>query len=132
MPGGDLTRLFPSRCRDFESITPILASGRLFQFPPPFDARNRVLELEGTPGLERIYAIAVTAPVLAERLGYQFEQLQGLCAPGRRFPAELSARGRRPSEVRVDRWQHYLKHLARQYPDQLQWREFRFWHERSL
>lgn len=129
---GDLTRLFPSRCQDFQSITPILASGRLFQFPPPFDAGKRVLELEGTPGLERIYAIAVTAPDLADRFGYQLDQLQGLCAPGRRFPEELSVRSRRQPNGRVERWQQYLKHLARQYPAKMQWREIRFWHERSL
>ncbi|MGD8267877.1 MAG: DUF4384 domain-containing protein [Desulfobacterales bacterium] len=129
---GDLTRLFPSSCPDFETIAPVLASGRRFQFPPLFDAGKRVLELEGAPGLERVYAIAVTAPDLADRFGDQLDQLQGLCAPGRRFPEELSARGRRHSHGRVERWQQYLKHLARQYPDNLQWREFRFWHDRSL
>ncbi|MDJ0668860.1 MAG: DUF4384 domain-containing protein [Desulfobacterales bacterium] len=129
---GDLTRLFPSSCRDFESIRPILEPGRRFQFPPPFDAGQRVLSLEGTPGLERIYAIAVTAPELANRFGYQLDRLQGLCAPGRRFPEALSAHGRRQSYGRVDRWQQYLNHLARQYPEKLQWREFHFWHERSL
>ncbi len=129
---GDLTRLFPSSCRDFESIRPILEPGRRFQFPPPFDAGQRVLSLEGTPGMERIYAIAVTAPELANRFGYQLDRLQGLCAPGRRFPEALSAHGRRQSYGRVDRWQQYLNHLARQYPEKLQWREFHFWHERSL
>ena len=129
---GELTRLFPSRCQDFQTMTPILTSGRLFQFPPPLEAGKRVLELEGTPGMERIYAIAVTAPNLADRFRYQLGQLQGLCAPGRRFPEELSARGRRQSYARVERWQHYLQHLATQYPSKLQWREFHFWHGRSL
>ena len=129
---GDLTRLFPSRCQDFESIGPILESGRLFQFPPLRGAGQRVLELAGAPGVERIYAIAVTAPDLADRLGYQLDRLQGMCTPGRRFPDNLSARGRRQSYGRIDRWQQYLKQLATQYPTKLQWREFRFWHERSL
>lgn len=128
---GELTRLFPSRCQDFQTMTPILTSGRRFQFPPPLDAGKRVLELAGTPGMERIYAIAVTAPDLADRFRYQLGQLQGLCAPGRSFPKELSVRGRRQSYARVERWQQYLKHLATQHPAKLQWREFRFWHGRS-
>ncbi len=129
---GELTRMFPSRCPDFQTIKTILDSGRRFQFPPLSGSGRRVLELQGTPGMERIYAIAVTTKDLARRIEYQFDQLQGLCAPGRRFPEALSAHGRRPSDERVDRWQQYLKHLAAQYPQELQWREFRFWHDRSL
>ncbi len=129
---GDLTRLFPSSCQDFQTLGSFRASGRRFRFPPLSGAGRRVLELRGTPGMERIYAIAVTTPDLADRLEYQFEQLQGLCAPGRSFPEALSARGRRPSYERVDRWQHYLRHLATRYPQKLAWREFRFWHDRAL
>ncbi len=129
---GELTRLFPSNCQDFQMLAPVLASGRRFRFPPLSDAGKRVLELQGTPGMERIYAIAVTTPDLADRFEYRLDQLQGLCAPGRSLPEELSARGRRSSYERVERWQQYLKHLAARYPENLEWREFRFWHDRSL
>ncbi len=129
---GDLTRLFPSSCQDLQTLAPVLASGRRFRFPPLADAGKRVLELQGTPGMERIYAVAVTAPDLADRFEYQLDQLQGLCAPGRSFPEELTAHSRRPSHERVDRWQQYLGHLATRYPDKLAWREFRFWHDRHL
>ncbi|MGD9331791.1 MAG: DUF4384 domain-containing protein, partial [Desulfobacterales bacterium] len=129
---GELTRLFPSRCPDLQTLAPVLASGRRFQFPPLFGSGKRVLELEGTPGVERIYAIAVTSPELADRFGYEFDQLQGLCTPGRRFPEKIAFRGRLPSDERVDRWHQYLIHFANQYPEELEWREFRFRHERSL
>ena len=129
---GDLTRLFPSSCQDFQTLAPFLASGRRFRFPPLADAAKRVLELEGTPGMERIYAIAVTTPELADQFEHQLDQLQGLCAPGRSFPEELSTRGRRPSYERVDRWQQHLRQLATRYPEKIEWREFRFWHDRSL
>ncbi len=129
---GDLTRLFPSSCQDLQRLGSVLASGRWFRFPPLADAGKRVLELQGTPGMERIYAVAVTAPDLADRFEYQLDQLQGLCAPGRSFPEELTARSRRPSRERVDRWQQYLGHLATRYPEKLAWREFRFWHARHL
>ncbi len=129
---GDLTRLFPSSCQDFQTLGPVLASGRRFRFPPLADAGRRVLELQGTPGMERIYAIAVTTPDLADRFEYELDRLQGLCATGHRFPEALSGPNRRPSHERVDRWQQYLRHLATRYPQKLEWREFRFWHDRSL
>ena len=128
---GELTRLIPSRCQEFQTIAPVLESGRRFRFPPRFGSGKQVLVLRGTPGRERIYAIAVTTPHLADRFESQLDQLQGLCAPGRGFPEELSAHGHRPSDERIDRWQQYLRHLAARYPEELQWREFRFWHARS-
>ncbi len=127
---GELTRLFPTRCQDLQASATVLASGRRFRFPPLPEAGKRVLKLQGTPGMERIYAIAVRTPDLASRVDYQLGQLQGLCSPGRGFPEALAARTRRPPHERVDRWQGYLRHLATRYPEELEWREYRFWHER--
>ena len=129
---GDLTRMFPSNCPDFQTIDAFIQSEKLFQFPPFFDPGARVLELEGKPGMERVYAIAITAPDLANRFGYQLDELQGLCQPGRSYPEKLSAGDSRRSHELINRWQRYLNHLATQYPEKVQWREFRFWHDRPL
>jgi hypothetical protein len=129
---GDLTRLFPSKCRDFNTLAPLLAPGRSFRFPPLSGAEKRVLELQGTPGLERIYAVAVASPDLVHRLERRLDRLQGLCVPGRRFPEKIAARGPRQSYARVDRWHQHLTDLAARYPEEFEWREFRFWHDRSL
>ena len=131
-PTGDLTRMFPSNCPDFQSIDAFIESGKRFQFPPLFDRRARVLELEGTPGLERVYAIAITSSDLANQFGHQLDELRGLCQSGRSFPETLSVGGGGPSHERINRWQRYLKRLATQYPEKVQWEEFRFWHDRPF
>jgi hypothetical protein len=82
--------------------------------------------------MERVYAIAMTAPDLANRFGYQLDELQGLCKPGRSFPEKLSVGGSRRSHELINRWQRYLNYLSTQYPEKVQWREFRFWHDRPL
>ena len=129
---GDLTRMFPSNCPDFQTIDGFIQPDKLFQFPPLFDPQARILGLEGTPGIERVYAIAITAPDLAKRFEYQLDEIQGLCQPGRSFPERLSAGGRRRSHERIHQWQRYLNHLAVQNPEKVQWREFSFWHDRPL
>ena len=129
---GDLTRMFPSNCPGFQTIDAFIQPNKLFQFPPLFDSEARVLGLAGPPGMERVYAVAITAPDLANRFGYQLDELQGLCQPGKSFPEKLSAGGRWRSHERINQWEGYLNHLATQYPERVQWREFRFWHERSL
>ncbi len=129
---GDLTRLFPSNCRDFKALAPLRAPGRRFRFPPQSGAGKRVLELTGTPGMERVYAIAVASPELAQRLERRLDRLQGLCVPGRRFPEKMAARGHWQAYDRVERWHQYLIDLAAAHPEELEWREFRFWHDRSL
>ena len=131
-PSGDLTRMFPSNCPDFQTIDAFIESGKRFQFPPLFERGARVLVLAGTPGMERVYAIAITASDLANRFKDQIEELQGLCQPGRSFPDTLLAGGSDPSHELINRWQRYLKHLAAQYPEKVQWREFRFWHDRPM
>ena len=129
---GDLTRMFPSSCPDFRSIDGFIPPEQLFYFPPIVDTGDSVLELEGIPGVERLYAIAVTTRGLADQFGDQLSELQGLCQPGSSFPEKLSTGGSRLSHERINRWRRYLKHLASRYPEKVQWREFRFWHDRSL
>ncbi|MGD8990680.1 MAG: DUF4384 domain-containing protein [Desulfobacterales bacterium] len=131
-PEGNLTRMFPSSCPDFQTIDAFIEPAKRFQFPPLFDRRARVLELEGTPGLESVYAIAITAPDLATQFGYQLNELKGLCQSGKSFPEMLLAGGGWQSHERTNRWQRYLKRLAAQYPEKVQWKEFRFWHDRPL
>jgi hypothetical protein len=129
---GDLTRMFPSDCPDFQKIDAFIPSGKMFQFPPLVDPHARVLELGGTPGMERVYAIAITGPDLAGRFGYQLDELQGLCQPGKRFPDRLAARAGWRADERINQWQRYLNSLTSQYPESMQWREFSFWHDRPL
>jgi hypothetical protein len=124
--------MFPSNCPDFKTIDAFIEPGKRFRFPPLFDRRSRVLELRGTPGLERVYAIAITASDLATQFGYQLDELQGLCQSGRSFPETLSFGGGWQSHERINQWQQYLSDLATQYPEKVQWREFRFWHDRPL
>jgi hypothetical protein len=129
---GDLMRMFPSSCPDFRTIDRFIPSARLFQFPPAGDPGAGVLELEGLPGMERLHAIAITTRGLAERFGYQLDELQGLCQPGSSFPEKLSTGDSRQSHERIYRWRRYLKQFAARYPEKVHWREFRFWHDRSL
>ena len=129
---GELTRMFPSNCQNFKTISGFVPPGELFQFPPLYDPGASVLELEGVPGTERLYAIAITTPELADWFRYQLDELQGLCQPGSRFPEMLAAGGNRQPDEQIKRWQHYLNQLADRYPEKVQWREFRFWHNRSL
>lgn len=129
---GDLTRMFPSDCPGFRGMDAFIPSGDLFRFPPLFDSGARVLELGGTPGMERVYAIAITVPDLANRFGSQLNELQGLCHHGRSFPEKLLVDGSWRSHDRINRWQRYLNLLATRYPEKVQWREIRFRHVRSL
>ena len=129
---GNLTHMFPSLCPDFQTIDGFIRSGELFQFPPRHDLGAAVLELEGITGLERLYAIAIVTQGLADQFSYQIEEIQGLCQPGSSFPERLSADSSSPSHERIHRWQRYLNQLTNQYPGKVQWREFRFWHDRPM
>ena len=129
---GDLTRLFPSGCADFRALNRLVPPNSRFQFPPAGDPGAGVLELEGLPGVERLFAIAITSPGLADRFESQFGELQGLCQRGRSFPEKLSDADSRPSDERTYRWRRYLYHFAARYPEKVQLRELRFWHDRSL
>jgi len=125
---GELTRIFPSSCPALAKIDARLQPGELFQFPSLSDPQAGVLELGGSPGIERIYAIAVTTPELAATFAGRIEEIQGLCRPGRKFPAMLPANSLQHPRERIQHWQNYLERLSKKYPGQLGWREFSFRH----
>ena len=125
---GDLTRMFPSDCPGFGKVDDLIEPGDPFQFPPLSDPEAGVLTLNGSPGMERVYAIAITAPDVAHRFANRLDELQGLCRPGRNFPDKLPAGNTRRPHQRIQQWQGYLNRFAAQYPDRVPWREISFWH----
>jgi hypothetical protein len=129
---GNLTRMFPSSCPDFHNIDRYILPTRPFQFPPAGGPGAGVLELEGLPGMERLYAIAITSGGVADRFGYQLGELQGLCQSGSSFPEKISAGDSRQPGERIYLWRRYISQFAARYPEKVHWREFRFWHDRSL
>ena len=125
---GELTRIFPSACPALAQRSGRLQPGELFQFPSLSDLQAGVLELGGSPGTERIYAIAVTSSKLATTFADRIDKIQSLCRPGRQFPDMLAANSFQQPRRRIQNWQNYLKQLSRHYPGQLEWREFSFRH----
>jgi len=123
---GELTRIFPSSCPTLANKDALLRPGELFHFPTLSDPQAGVLELGGSPGTERIYAIAATTPELADIFTNRIEEIQSLCRPGKKFPGIFpSDRFQHPRE-RIQRWQHYLTWLSTNNPGRIEWREFRF------
>ncbi len=125
---GELSHMFPSNCPALAKKDVLLQPGELFQFPSLSDPQAGVLELGGSPGTERIYAIAITTPELSDMFADRMKEIQGLCRPGRKFPDMLLANSLQHPQERIQRWQNYLKQLSIKYPGQLEWREFKFWH----
>ncbi|MEJ2169425.1 MAG: DUF4384 domain-containing protein, partial [Desulfobacterales bacterium] len=127
--GGELTRMFPTTCAGLQKHVVPLPPGRPFQFPSVSDPKAGVLELAGSPGMERIYAIAVTSPDLAARFAARLAEVQGLCRSGQRFPDGLTAGNPQRSDARNYQWQAYLHRLSADHPERVQYREISFWHE---
>lgn len=125
---GELTRLLPSNCPALSNRAARLQPGELFQFPSLSDPRAGVLELGGSPGTERIYAIAVTTPQLADRFADRIAEFQSLCRPGRKFSGMLAVNSLPHPQERIQRWQRYLEQFVIAYPGQLEWRELSFRH----
>jgi hypothetical protein len=128
---GELTRMFPSECRAFSDYAVLLHPGKRFQFPSPADPGAGVLELVGHAGMERVYAIAITGPNLADSFAARLGKMQGLCRPGQKFPNNFLSGPLGSSRERVRHWQDYLNRLAMSNPGLIQWREIRFWHDPS-
>lgn len=128
---GELTRMFPSECRAFSDYAVLLHPGKRFQFPSPADPGAGVLELVGHAGMERVYAIAITGPNLADRFAARLGKMQGLCRPGQKFPNNFLSGPLGSPRERVRHWQDYLNRLAMSNPGLIQWREIRFWHDPS-
>jgi hypothetical protein len=126
---GDLTRVYPSACSPYMGLEALRPSEKVLRFPPISDPQVGVLELDNSPGMERVYAVAITAPDLANRFASRLEAIDGLCRPGRGFSdVSLTSNAGHPYE-RVQRWQTYLNLLSARYPEMMQWREIRFWHD---
>lgn len=125
---GELTQLFPSACAGLKKNDALLHPGQLFQFPSLSDPKAGVLELAGSPGMERVFAIALTRPDLADRFADLLEEVQGLCRPGKRFPESLIAGNSRHDDERIYQWQSYLSRLSADNPGLVHYREISFWH----
>ena len=79
---GELTRLFPSECREFDAQSQHLFSGETLRFPSLSGRGKQTLDLLDTPGQERVYAIAVHGEGLAEAFARHIDSLQGICRSG--------------------------------------------------
>ena len=128
---GELTRMFPSECRGLSHNDALLHPGKRFQFPSPADPGAGLLELGGPTGMERVYAIAITRPNLADRFAARLDEIQGLCRPGQKFPNNFLSGHSGSPHARIQHWQDYLNRLAMNNPGFIQWREIRFWHDPS-
>ena len=126
---GKISHLFPSDCPDLGVKDARHHPGQLFQFPSLSDPDSGILEVSGHPGKERVYAIAITTPELADQFAGQMSEIQGLCRPGKMFPSRLLASNSGLPHDRVDQWQDYLNDLSHNNPGLVQWREIGFWHE---
>ena len=127
---GDLTRMFPSKCRNHSTNDTLLPPGNRFIFPSPADPGAGILQLGGSKGMERVYAIAITRPNLAHRFASQLDGVQGLCRPGETFPNTFLS-GQGSSHERIQQWQKYLNRWVMHNPGFIQWREIHFWHAPS-
>ena len=57
---GELTELFPSECPAFKEIETRLQPGKLLRFPPLSKPGQGILALDDSPGMEKVFAIAIT------------------------------------------------------------------------
>ena len=126
---GMQTTLFPSDCPAFSNITALRQPGELMRFPPLSGSGQGILMLDSSPGLERVYAIAITEKELAERFADRLAAYRGLCRPPIRFAGAWPSGPSASPEQRVRQWQSYLKHLSDWFPGTVEWREILFWHD---
>ena len=120
---GGLTTLFPSGCPSLDRIGGFLQPGHTWRFPPPYDARRTVLELDDASGMESVYAIAVKRRDAASQFATRLKRFRGLCRP-EQTPGSPEKIARR-----MARWQDYLARFTNQYPQAVEWREIRFQHD---
>jgi hypothetical protein len=126
---GELTQMFPSNCVGFKNTDTQVYPGRRFQFPSLSDSKTGILELAGSPGMERVFAIAMTSRVLADRFAGRLAEVRGLCRLGQRFPDNVTTGNLQRSNDRIYQWQAYLNRLSADNPELVQYREISFWHE---
>ncbi|MGD9136206.1 MAG: hypothetical protein PVH42_05570 [Desulfobacterales bacterium] len=127
---GMQTTLFPSDCPAFSNITAMRQPGDLMRFPPLSGTSQSTLMLDSSPGMERVYAIAITEKELAERFADRTAQYRGLCCrPPIGFASAWPSGPSESPEQRVRQWQNYLKQLSDRFPGMVEWREILFWHD---
>jgi hypothetical protein len=126
---GELTQLFPSECPAFRTIETRRRPRKLLRFPPLSEPGQGILTLDDSPGMEKVYAIAITKKDLVNRFADRLAVYPGLCRPPKRYvsmlPGDLPIR----SEGRIQDWPRYLDHLSVLYPKMVDWREIIFWHD---
>jgi hypothetical protein len=126
---GELTELFPSECPAFKKIDALLRPGKLLRFPSLSDPGQGILELDDSPGMEKVYAIAITEKDLANRFAYRLAEHRGLCRPAKSIVSMLPVGTPISSDGRIQHWQKYLNHLSNRNPEMVEWREILFWHD---
>jgi hypothetical protein len=126
---GVLTALFPSECPAFKKIGALLRPGELLQFPTLSDHGQGILMLDDSPGMERVYAIAITEQDLANRFASRLAEDLGLCRPAKNLVSMLPVGSPVSSAGRIQHWQEYLNHHSDRYPKMVQWRQILFWHD---
>jgi hypothetical protein len=126
---GMQTTLFPSDCPAFRNITVMQQPGDLMRFPPLSGSSQDTLMLDSSPGMERVYAIAITEKELAERFADRLAQYRGLCRRPIHFASAWPSGSPARPEQRVQQWQKYLRHLSDRFPGMVEWREILFWHD---
>jgi len=126
---GELTELFPSECPVFKEIETRLRPGNLLRFPPLSEPKPGILALDDSPGMETVYAIAITETDLANRFADRLAAYPGLCRPPKGYVSMLPVGTPIRSDGRIQHWKNYLTHLSDRYPDMVGWREIYFWHD---
>ena len=125
---GELSRIFPSDCPNPGRQDAMLRPGEIFQYPSLSDPHAGVLQLGGWPGTERIYAIAITTPELADIFNARLQGVQGLCRSGDKYPPMLQTDALRHPRQHIQRWQEFLNWLSSNNPGRMEWREIQFRH----
>jgi hypothetical protein len=120
---GRQTVLFPSDCPAFLSIPALHQPGNLFRFPPLSAPDQGILVIDGSPGMERVYAIAITEQDLATRFADRLAEHRGLCRPSNSFEGLRPVASSVSSDRRIQDWQKYLSNLSDRYPGLVEWRE---------
>ena len=126
---GELTELFPSQCPAFKAIETRRRPGKLLRFPPLSEPGQGILALDDTPGMETVYAIAITEKDLANRFADRLAVYPGLCRPPKGYASMLSVDLPIRSDGQIQHWSNYLNHLSVIYPKMVDWREIIFWHD---
>ncbi len=95
---GELTALFPSECPAFKKIDALLRPGKLLRFPPLSDPGQGILALDDSPGMEKVYAIAITETGSGKSVCRPFGGTPGLVSSGKKFCKYVT--GRLPDKFR--------------------------------